>query len=69
MVTYSEKTKQRKVQYAREKYKRIPLDVKIEEYNALKIYIDNNKEETGGSINGFIRKLIKDKIENENTKE
>lgn len=44
--------------YKAKAYKRIPLDVRIEEYEALKTYTDK----TGESINGFIRKIIKEAI-------
>jgi len=46
--------------YKAKAYKRIPLDVRIEEYEALKTYTDK----TGESINGFIRKIIKEAIKN-----
>ena len=39
-------------------YKRIPLDVRIEEYEALKEFTEKN----GESINGFIRRIIKENI-------
>lgn len=48
------------LKYKAKAYKRIPLDMKIEEYEALKEYTDN----TGESINGFIRRIIKENIEN-----
>ena len=47
------------LKYKAKAYKRIPLDMKIEEYEALKKYTDN----TGESINGFIRRIIKENIE------
>ena len=46
------------LKYKAKAYKRIPLDMKIEEYEALKEYTDN----TGESINGFIRRIIKENI-------
>ena len=46
------------MKYKAKAYKRIPLDMKIEEYEALKEYTDN----TGESINGFIRRIIKENI-------
>lgn len=46
------------LKYKEKAYKRIPLDVRIEEYEALKKYT----EKTGESINGFIRKIIKENI-------
>jgi len=62
-MAYTEAQKRATLEYKKRSYKRIPLDVKIEEYEALKKYVEDNKEQTTGSINGFIRKLIK-----ENTK-
>lgn len=47
------------LRYKAKAYKRIPLDVKIEEYEALKQYTDK----TGESINGFIRRIIRESIE------
>ncbi len=46
------------LKYKAKAYKRIPLDMKLEEYEALKEYTDN----TGESINGFIRRIIKENI-------
>lgn len=46
------------LKYKEKAYKRIPLDVRIEEYEAIKKYT----EKTGESINGFIRKIIKENI-------
>ena len=46
------------LKYKAKSYKRIPLDMKIEEYEALKEYTDN----IGESINGFIRRIIKENI-------
>lgn len=47
------------LRYKAKAYKRIPLDMKLEEYEAMKRYTDN----TGESINGFIRRIIKENIE------
>ena len=49
------------LRYKAKKYKRIPLDMKIEEYEELKEYTDKN----GESINGFIRRIIKENIKGE----
>lgn len=49
------------LRYKAKAYKRIPLDMKIEEYEALKQYTDK----TGESINGFIRRIIKENIDEE----
>ncbi|MCI6552039.1 MAG: hypothetical protein MR430_00615 [Lachnospiraceae bacterium] len=49
------------IKYKAKAYKRIPLDVKIEEYEALKEFTEKN----GESINGFIRRIIKENIVND----
>lgn len=46
------------VRYKAKKYKRIPLDVRTEEYEALK----RHTEKTGETVNGFIRRIIKENI-------
>lgn len=46
------------MKYKAKAYKRIPLDVRIEEYEALKRYTDK----TGESVNGFIRRIIRENI-------
>lgn len=46
------------MKYKAKAYKRIPLDVRIEEYEAIKEYT----EKSGESINGFIRRIIKENI-------
>ena len=61
-MAYTEAQKKATLKYKEKAYKRIPLDVKIDDYEELKKYVDNNAEETGGSINGFIKKLIKENI-------
>ena len=50
--------KTKKLQYNKEKYKRIPLDLPITEAEALKKYCTTN----GLYINRFIRNLIKNAI-------
>lgn len=54
----SEAQKKATVKYKEKAYKRIPLDVRIEEYEELKAYCDRS----GESINGFIRRIIKEAI-------
>lgn len=44
--------------YKAKNYKRIPFELKIEEYEVLKAYTDK----TGDSINGFIRRIIMENI-------
>ena len=60
-MAYTEASKRATAKYKKSNYKRIPLDVRIEEYERLKAYCDRMGE---ASINGFLRKMI-----NEKTKE
>ena len=54
------------LQYAREKYKRVPLDLPKEYYdNVLKPAADRS----GTSVNGFIKAAINEKINRENSPE
>lgn len=46
------------LKYKAKAYKRIPLDVRIEEYEALKDYCNRS----GESINGFLRRIIKENV-------
>lgn len=57
-MAYTDAQKKATNKYKAKAYKRIPLDVKLEEYDALKKYT----ERTGESINGFIRRIIKENI-------
>ena len=58
-MSISKAQREATAKYKAKAYKRIPLDVKIEEYEALKDYT----ERTGEPINGFIRRIIKENIE------
>lgn len=42
------------MEYAKKKYKRVPLDLTIEKYNELKEMSSKN----GETVNGFIKKAI-----------
>jgi hypothetical protein len=55
---YTEAQKRATAKYKESKYKRIPLDVKTEEYEALKKYADDHNEK----VNGVIRRLIKEEL-------
>lgn len=53
-----EHKKQYNIEYAKKKYKRVPLDLTLEDYQELTNYcITNNLK-----INTFIKELIKEKI-------
>lgn len=55
---YTEAQKRATAKYKEKEYKRIPLDVKISEYENIKKYCD----EHGEKINGFIRRVVRDAI-------
>lgn len=57
----TENIKQSQLRYKAKNYKRVPLDLRKEEYIAFKEYCDR----TGNTINGLIRKWIKEVIEKE----
>lgn len=59
MMAVSEAQVKATLKYKAKAYKRIPLDVRLEEYEALKEYT----KRTGESINGFIRRIIRENIE------
>ncbi len=46
------------IKYNKKTYKRVPLDLRREEYEKVK----KHKEETGESINGFFRRMIKENL-------
>jgi len=65
-MAYTEEKGQQYVKYAKEKLKRIPLDVKKEYYEDV---IVKEAEKRGLSVRAFILSAIEDKIENEQAKE
>ena len=50
------------MQYAKEKLKRIPLNVQKEKYNEIK----TAASATGESVNGYIKKAIDERMKREN---
>ena len=48
--------------YAKNKLKRVPLDLRLEDYERLKEYCERNNL----TINGFIKSLILDQISDKN---
>lgn len=60
MVTSEKKTKY-DMQYAKEKLKRIPLDVQKEKYEEIKAAADA----AGEKVNSYIKKAIDERIERE----
>lgn len=61
-MSMTEDRKEYLYKYQKEKLKRIPLDVKKEEYDR----IATAAKEDGQSVNGFIKQAIAEKIEREN---
>lgn len=55
----SEKKKQYDLQYAKEKLKRIPLDVQKDEYVTIKAHADKQ----GESVNGFVKRAISETMQ------
>lgn len=51
--------KQYSINYQKEKYKRIPLDVTKEKYDQIKEYASAHSE----SVNGFIKRAINETME------
>lgn len=58
----SEAHKKATMKYAKEKLKRIPLDVQIDDYNRIK----TAATAAGESVNGYIKKAVNTRIESEN---
>ena len=58
---YTESQKKASLKYAKEKLKRVPLDLKKEEYEQLLVAARS----VDMSINGFIKAAINEKISNE----
>lgn len=49
-----QKKMQYSMEYAKQKYKRVPLDVTLEKYEEIK----NASETAGETVNGYIKKAI-----------
>lgn len=56
---YTEAQKRASIKFAKEKLKRVPLDLKKEDYERLSVAAKS----AGMSVNGFIRAAINEKIE------
>ena len=57
----SEAHKKATMKYAKEKLKRIPLDVQIDDYNRIKAAATA----AGESVNGYIKRAVNTRIESE----
>lgn len=58
-MTLSEQRKESMYKYAKEKLKRIPLDVQKAKYDEIKVAADK----AGESVNGYIKKAIDEKMD------
>lgn len=61
-MPYSEASKRATIKYQCTHLKRIPLSVKTEEYERIKAAADR----AGESVNGYIKKSIRQRMEREN---
>ncbi len=64
-MAYSEAQKKATSKYKQANYKRIPLDVPIAEYETIKAHADAWEE----SVNGFIRRAIRETIARDNAEQ
>ena len=58
----NESRKKASIEYAKRSLKRIPLDVQKEKYDEIKAAADK----AGETVNGYIKKAIEQRMENEN---
>ena len=56
-----EKKKRYSVEYAKQKYKRVPLDLKLDKYDQVK----KASEKIGETVNGYIKKAIDNRLDND----
>ena len=63
-MTNQEKKTKYNLKYAKEKLKRIPLDVQKDKYKEIKAHAEKQNE----SVNGFIKRAIDEAIERDNEK-
>ena len=60
-MAYNESRKKASIEYAKRSLKRIPLDVQKEKYDEIKA-----ADKAGETVNGYIKKAIEQRMENEN---
>ena len=63
-MTNQEKKTKYNIKYAKEKLKRVPLDVQKDKYEEIKAHAEKQDE----SVNGFIKRAINETIEHDNKK-
>lgn len=56
------KQSQYRLEYAKRKYKRVPLDLPLAKYDEIKTYCAKN----GETVNGFIKKAIEMRLQSNN---
>ena len=61
-MPYNEKSYEASKKYRAKSIKRVPLDMQISEYDALKAHTEARKE----SVNGFIKRAISETMERDN---
>lgn len=61
-MAYNESRKKASIELAKRSLKRIPLDVQKEKYDEIKAAADK----AGETVNGYIKKAIEQRMENEN---
>ena len=61
-MSWQENKKKYNIQYTKNNYKRIPLDVQKETYETIK----EHSQKHGESVNGFIKRAITETIERDN---
>ena len=61
-MAYNESRKKASIEYEKRSLKRIPLDVQKEKYDEIKAAADK----AGETVNGYIKKAIEQRMENEN---
>lgn len=59
-----EKKKKYDIEYAKTHLKRVPLDLRIDKYNEIKVHA----EKQGESLNGFVKRAIEEAIQRDNEK-
>lgn len=57
-MAYNEKSRDRTIEYAKANYKRVPLDLKLSDYDLLV----QSAARVNESVNGFIKQAIFDRI-------
>lgn len=62
-MTYNENKKAYNMKYAKEKLRRIPLNVSLQKYDEIKTHT----ETTGETVNGFIKRAIDETMQRDNS--